>query len=182
MKPLTDDQRALVEDNMKLVPYMLNKCEIPYWKLRAEEDDLMQVGYLALCMAAAAYDSSQGKFSTYACTAIKNAILLEVRKDVAIQEVPIENENTFSFFREPDPTNLEETLDKRIFLERITDDCERVDRCAVNMVFARAKGYTISEVAKANNMSNRTAVRRISEAKGVLQMEYSNYLMGRMRA
>ena len=182
MKPLTDEQRALVEDNMKLVPYMLNKCDIPYWKLRAEEDDLMQVGYLALCLAAAAYDSSQGKFSTYACTAIKNAILLEIRKDTAIQEVPIEEENTFSIFREPDPTNLEETLDKRIFLERITDDYKKADKIAVQMVLDRAKGYTISEVASANNMSNRTAVRRISEAKGVLQIEYLNYFMGRMRA
>ena len=182
MTPLTDDQRALVEDNMKLVPYMLNKCDIPYWKMRADEDDFMQSGYLALCMAAASYDSSQGKFSTYACTAIKNALLFEVRKDMAIQEVPIEKENTFSFFREPDPMNLEETLDKRIFLERITDDCEKVDRRAVKLVFDHAEGYTISEVAKANNMSTRTTVRRISEAKEILRMEYSNYFMGRMRA
>lgn len=69
MPSLTDAQRKLVEDNVKLVHWFLNR----YTRvLPSEYDDVFQTCCLGLMEAARRYDPGIGKFSTYATIAIKN--------------------------------------------------------------------------------------------------------------
>lgn len=65
---MTDKQKKLAEDNIKLVPYVI-KTKI---SLGSDEyDDLFQAGCLALCRAASRFDESKGfAFSTYAISYI----------------------------------------------------------------------------------------------------------------
>lgn len=72
MKPertMTAQECELVEANLKLVPYVVNKnlwCREIYGSI----DDAISAGYIALCHAAQGYTPTRGRFSTYACMAI----------------------------------------------------------------------------------------------------------------
>lgn len=72
MKPertMTAQECELVEANLELVPYVVNKnlwCREIYGSI----DDAISAGYIALCHAAQGYTPTRGRFSTYACMAI----------------------------------------------------------------------------------------------------------------
>ena len=68
-RTMTAQECELVEANLKLVPYVVNKnlwCREIYGTI----DDAISAGYIALCHAAQGYTPSRGRFSTYACMAI----------------------------------------------------------------------------------------------------------------
>ena len=65
------------ESNMNLVYAVLGKMNLVADK---EFEDLVQEGFLGLVKACDTYDPSRGfKFSTYACTCIRNNILMYLR-------------------------------------------------------------------------------------------------------
>lgn len=69
-------KQELIEDNMKLVYFVLNR----YYPNFANDEDLIQVGMLGLCRAADLWDGESSKFSTYACNSIRNTIINEFAK------------------------------------------------------------------------------------------------------
>lgn len=73
---MTEKQKKLVEDNMKLVYFVLHK----YYPAYAYDEDIAQIGMLGLCKAATTFDEMKGKFSTYAFRVIKNEIGMEFRR------------------------------------------------------------------------------------------------------
>lgn len=65
-----EERNRLVEENMRLVPFMIRKM-YPYCADWNRFEDLYSEGYLALVKAATLYDPERGeKFSSYACKAI----------------------------------------------------------------------------------------------------------------
>lgn len=62
---LTDEQRSMVEENIRLVYDRLNKAGYVGNRQDAEQECM-----LALCVAACNYDASRSKFSTYAVSCI----------------------------------------------------------------------------------------------------------------
>lgn len=74
---LTDKQCKLVEENMSLVRFAINKyiCSIPF-----EYDDMVSIGYIGLCKAAARFNATKNHtFSTYATKVICRTIWREVQ-------------------------------------------------------------------------------------------------------
>lgn len=67
---MNDEQQKLAEDNMKLVHFIINK----HYPSFNRNEDVAQVGMMALCRAAMAWDESKGKFSTIASVYILNDI------------------------------------------------------------------------------------------------------------
>ena len=70
---LTEEQKKLVEENYKLVPYVIFSV--------MHLDDLEEWhGYacIGLCNAAVLWDKKKGPFATYAVKAIKNSIIREI--------------------------------------------------------------------------------------------------------
>lgn len=65
----------LVEENMSLVYFIVKR----YYPTFTRDEDIIQVGLLALCNAANTWDESKTKFSTYAGHCIRNAINNELR-------------------------------------------------------------------------------------------------------
>ena len=65
---LTEEQRQMVENNIKLVHFVINK----YWHTQSQDmkDELFQEGCVALINAVKRYDESVGKFSTFAVKSI----------------------------------------------------------------------------------------------------------------
>lgn len=65
---LTEEQKKLVEANLDLVPYTINKY---LSSSQFDFDDLRSFGYYALCRAAVTFDSTRNRmFSTYAIKCI----------------------------------------------------------------------------------------------------------------
>lgn len=81
---LTAEQCKMVEDNINLAYGAIQKYNI---KRRfghiLEDDDIEQIANLALCIAATKYGGSQGAFSTYVYTSIRNAVYQEVKKHLS---------------------------------------------------------------------------------------------------
>lgn len=76
-------KQQLVEDNMNLVYYLINK----YYPTYLHDDDIIQEGMVGLCKAANSYDSSKSKFSTYASCCILNQIRFYFRENAKHLEV-----------------------------------------------------------------------------------------------
>ncbi len=74
---LTMDQQAIVEQNLDIVRSCVLRCiDINESVCGMGYDDLYQEGCVALCHAAASYDSGAGaQFATYAAAVIRNHLL-----------------------------------------------------------------------------------------------------------
>lgn len=68
VEPLTDDQRALVTANTRLVPFFLNRLGDP---MDGSTEDDIQDGMFGLMLAAQSWDASKGTFSNYSLRAIR---------------------------------------------------------------------------------------------------------------
>ena len=72
MEKLNMEQQKLVEDNLNLVYFIVEK----YFYMNygyIEKDELVAEGFLCLCRCAKFYNKDKGvKFSYYACKCIKN--------------------------------------------------------------------------------------------------------------
>jgi|SRR5579859_2134484 len=82
-QPLTADQRALVEQHVHLVPFLVSKLHS--WIVSAQHPlishaDLCTVGYIALCHAAQRYEPRGIAFSTYAAHRIRFACIDAIRE------------------------------------------------------------------------------------------------------
>lgn len=75
MKKLNMEQQKLVEDNLNLVYFIVEK----YFYMNygyIEKDELVAEGFLCLCRCAKFYDKDKGvKFSYYACKCIKKHLV-----------------------------------------------------------------------------------------------------------
>jgi RNA polymerase sigma factor (sigma-70 family) len=83
-RPLRSDAEVerLVNDNRKLVEYMVNRYLKRYYVGTMERDDLVAWGMLGLVNAARAYDPSRNtSFSTLACRAIERMIIRGVNRE-----------------------------------------------------------------------------------------------------
>lgn len=87
-RPLTDEERALVEENEKLVPFIANKydwCKHIYGSI----DDAIGDGYIALCIAAQTYDAGRGyAFTTYASKLIFRQFAMRRQMDQTMRRNP----------------------------------------------------------------------------------------------
>jgi len=71
---LTDDQRAMVEEHLSIVHWILwDSIHIDPCACGLEYDDLFQEGFVWLCLAAA-YDPRRSKFPTYAKKVVRNGL------------------------------------------------------------------------------------------------------------
>ena len=87
---LTEEQKKLVEENYKLVPYVIFSV--------MHLDDLEEwhgCACIGLCNAAVLWDKKKGPFSTYAVNAIKNSIISEINYN-GRQSRKIDDENKLS--------------------------------------------------------------------------------------
>lgn len=86
---LNEEQKKLVEENLKLVPYFLKGLYI----MPSEYDEMLSAGNFGLIKAAMTYEPSRdNKFATYAQICIKNEFYMVTRKvQKKSKEVSFEN-------------------------------------------------------------------------------------------
>lgn len=75
-------RQQLIEDNMVLVYFVVRK----YYPWYINDEDIIQVGMLALCKAADSWDAERSSFSSYAVWRIRSYISHEIK--VRLRRVP----------------------------------------------------------------------------------------------
>lgn len=154
---LTEEQKKLVEENYKLVPYVIFSV--------MHLDDLEEWhGYacIGLCNAAVLWDEKKGPFATYAVKAIKNSIIREInyngRKSRKIdneklsldycysEDGSVEDETLQSIIPDKKNPDWGEILGMRELIERLDDREKRY-------VLLLIKGYSFAEIAKFEGIS-----------------------------
>jgi RNA polymerase sporulation-specific sigma factor len=136
------EKSDLVLENMKLVHGILNK----FYPTYAFDEDMIQCGMLGLCKAADTYNDEKGKFSTYACTVIRNEIRIELTRrekykhDVSLS-TPVSDEEGVVTLEDQLSSQLDvDYCDDKGMLAELTDQERQV-------VMLRSKGYIQEEIA-----------------------------------
>lgn len=142
---LSDSQRQIVEENMKLVFYIVNnKVNIS----RASYDDVVQIGMLGLCKAVLAFDETKGlNFSTFATRCIMNEILMFYRKyNKEVQSISLDG----SFFKiddeneESEANKIESRLsDNTDFTETLVNKEDFTEKMNIVLNFFNGRELTV---------------------------------------
>lgn len=164
---MTEEQKKLVEDNHKLIYFMLHKYNL-------DIEEYYDIFALALCNAAINYDTNRGTaFSTYAASAMKGAFLHNIRKSkaqcrsgncISIDEV-IYNDGT------KDLITLEDMLSNRLdaFDESILIDFTKLNDRVREILWLSYCGYTQREIADIFGIGQPQVSRELKKAKKMLE-------------
>ncbi|MFI3326493.1 MAG: sigma-70 family RNA polymerase sigma factor [Clostridia bacterium] len=183
---LTNEERKLVEENMKIAEYIVNKDIIKSNKvLDLSYEDLYQTAYLALCKAAKTYNG-KFKFSTYASTVVKNALIDYCRKiPTASQSL---NETIFE-----DDTPLIDTIISDAHTEEIVIESELLNVLnnskkmyngvvlkGIEAMELKLKGYSGTEIGAMYGVKNTHISAWISKAAKKLRdnSEFKALMLG----
>lgn len=160
---LTDEQRKLAEENMNLVRFAINKyiCSTPF-----EYDDMVSIGYIGLCKAAARFNAIKNHtFSTYATKVICRTIWREVQYSTRQKRGGLEVPMSLNLSSRYDED--EELID--ILVDKSTDVefdainkaiCANLWNMVPTYVEMESKGMTGREYAEMLGVSNTTITER----------------------
>lgn len=164
----------MIEDNLKLVHYVLHKLNI-----KQDYEDYFQIGCIGLIKAERAYKEEKGKFSSFAVNCIRNEINMTFRKKrvntISLDEIVNDERNT----------KLEDMLSNTETDMLVSVDVkEAVDRAlkrtptkkkAICIQYIREFGESnVSDLGKQHGISKTLAHRTIAEFKEVLKEELKN--------
>ena len=154
---MTDAQQKLVEENLKLVHAVIWK----YYPSFGRDDDLHSCATIGLCQAAMTWDESKSKFTTYACSCIRNAIRNELRDrrkqlETISLEQPIEGDITL------EDALADESDTSRIVDYSFLEKLSKSERVVFNL---RTKGYTVNEIEDVTGYDHRKVLRLMRSAR-----------------
>lgn len=167
MKKLTEEQRELVEKNINLVYFTVNKF---FWRsfVIVEKEELYQEGMFALCKCIPFYDSKKGEISTYIVKCVKKHLSEYMIRKVSkhAKTIPLEKiEETCTYY---DTYNIDVRDSLKEFLDKYLKEKPAkmaYDHYVNNMEWqelAEKYGYADRKAACAILGQN---MKRISESK-----------------
>jgi RNA polymerase sporulation-specific sigma factor len=139
------NKTKLIEDNMKLVYFVLHK----YYPNCANDEDMQQIGMVGLCKAANTWDGESSKFSTYACACIATEIRMEIRRrcktvpsvSLETQIAGSDSEFELSSILPSEDVDFDTSIEFEKFNDKLTDD--------EKFIFAQlTNGINQSEIAR----------------------------------
>lgn len=184
MAKFTKEQYSLVEKNYNLVYFAVNKLiSAGQYSLQNDYDDLVQVAAMALCNAALKFDSSKGTFSTYATTAILNALRKYAEKSntslstYTCENIDEEIEDAPSFeqrhYEEIHHEQFELDYSKEIMstMMDIAKEYTGIAQQGVYCLIAMSYGYTVYDLAQKYKTTTNNIAAWMSRAKEKLKKE-----------
>ncbi len=162
-----------IKQNEKLIYYTLGT----FFPERKDDEDLQQLGRIALWKCIMGFDEEKGTFSNYAVKAIRMAVLTEIKKEKRLK-IPVV---TMSL-DEPMPTCDEpglmgeffgyenfEFVDYEGFMARLGEMKNKKVKEIVKMTI---EGYTLREIAEKLGISKQ----RVSQLKELAKSVAARYL------
>lgn len=176
-KPLTDEQRKLVEDNTRLAYEFVHRKGFTYGY---EFEDAVQIALLGLIYAAMTFKESKSKFSTYAFLAMQSQFNMEYRKikkqkesgiinvslnepiteneELSVEDVVVEHQDSIE--------NIETVIAIKDAYEKLNDKEKQV----ISMIFyAKEKEANQKSVAKKLGVSQPFVSRTTKKFKEYLK-------------
>ncbi len=178
--PLTDAQRALVEENLGLISYAMNK--LPVYRFDSRED-AFQIGSIGLMKAARSYDPGKNVlFPTYAMTCITNELRMALRHisvsnpvgRTCSYDAPLTNPDGDSFSLIDLIPSTEEQPDERYIsretLLRVLGFLKRMkDPDAYRIICMIAKNRRQEEIAAVLGITQSAVSRKLRKIRSALQ-------------
>lgn len=155
-KPLTDEQRKLVEDNIRLAYEFVHRKGFTYGY---EFEDAVQIALLGLIHAAMTFKESKSKFSTYAFLAMQSQFNMEYRKIKRQKESGIISISLSEPITESEELSVEdivverqdsiESIETIIVVKNIYEKLNDKEKQVIDMVFyAKEKEANQKNIAK----------------------------------
>lgn len=170
-----------VTENIRLVDKMLNKHFMSAIKSnKYEYDDLHQIGTIGLINAVKTFDESKYKFSTYACTCIRNEILKSFQSDnaekrkadvLSLDVVSIKDNKEYKLidFIE-DPDNIYEHIETNDYIEYLCKDLKSKEYKVIKLMLDDMLVKDIAkEIGIAYQHVNWLRRKAFNKIRGVLQ-------------
>ena len=177
---LNDAQRKLVEDNQKLVYWVIAR-KFPWL---TQDEDLQSVGTIGLCKAAEYFDESKGyNFSTYAHRIILNEIIGQLRTETKIHQREMDGHvfvdvgdnagGKISIFETvPDDRNYYELFE---ISEDLQHAIEKVPKEWMNVVDGFLAGKSLRQMGKETKRSKQAVHNKLHRAMRILERELKGY-------
>lgn len=170
MVRLNDAQRALVEENLPLVGFVLRRS-FPGQFTGAAREDALQEGCIALCKAAVGYRPGSIAFSTYACRSIYVELLKSIRlsraacRNPAMEAASLDDEDFH--LQAVSPVRVEDAAAVRMLLERIAQLPPR-ERSAILMAM---EGMSQDAIGARMHLSQTSVSRLLKDVRRQLREE-----------
>ena len=153
---LDEQSQKLVEDNLKLVPYVVVRR---YGAAAARDDDLISIGNIALCKAAATYKDGHGvKFSSYAVQCINNEYRWYMRDQHRMTRyngMPTESLNRECSLEDEEAHEL---------IDFLTDDTVDVENQAIDRIISEGLEKYVPTFAKMQELN--------TDIRGLARLEH----------
>lgn len=155
-KPLTEEQRKLVEDNIRLAYEFVHRKGFTY---DYEFEDAVQIALLGLIHAAMTFKESKSKFSTYAFLAMQSQFNMEYRRikrqkesgiiNISLSEPIIKNEELYVEDIIVERQDSIENIETMIAIKNIYEKLNDKEKQVIDMVFyAKEKEANQKNIAK----------------------------------
>lgn len=146
---LTKQQQTLVLDNLKLVYKVLFELNL------LDNEDMVQEGFLNLCLAAQTYNPEKAKFSTHAYWNIKYGVLSSIQKDNIFNSSSRKSEDCLitdndALLLGAEGEDILDIAEIHLRLEKVLNELSPQYIKMLKMIY---EGFTQSEIAKATNQS-----------------------------
>jgi len=168
---LNEEQKRLVEDIHNIIYSVLNRHG---WSVN-EYYDIAAIG---LCTAAIKFDPSKGyKFSTYAYKAIKNSVLMEIRKSKALMRecnnmvsldamIQGESGSESGLITYNDVVySKNDQIEDSVGSSAIKESVKRLNQKQLKIVCLKADGYTQREIADMLGVSRQSICRTLKKVR-----------------
>ena len=176
-KPLTDEQRKLVEDNIRLAYEFVHRKGFTYGY---EFEDAVQIALLGLIHAAMTFKESKSKFSTYAFLAMQSQFNMEYRRikrqkesgiiNISLNEPIIENKELSVEDTVVERQDSIENIETIITIKNIYEKLDDKEKQVIDMVFyAKEKEASQKNIAKKLGVSQSFVSRTLKKFREYLK-------------
>ena len=176
-KPLTEEQRKLVEDNIGLAYEFVHRKGFTYGY---EFEDAVQIALLGLIHAAMTFKESKSKFSTYAFLAMQSQFNMEYRRikrqkesgiiNISLSEPIIKNEELYVEDIIVERQDSIENIETMIAIKNIYEKLNDKEKQVIDMVFyAKEKEASQKNIAKKLGVSQSFVSRTLKKFREYLK-------------
>lgn len=165
-------KQQLIEDNMNLVYFIINK----YYPKYINDEDIVQCGMVGLCQAADKWDEQKGAFSTYASRSIRHTIRNEFVRYRNKHKDVLSLDYEYKTIGDDEPSTLGDSIVGEDGVDIVDYDAlyKKLNYIQQKIFDYKINGYGTKEIAKKTGLSIETVCKHIRIIKIKWEMVYGD--------